>query len=110
MSQVMVKMELCSVGDLVEKHSLSAALSHQYCQDILSNHVKLINLEEIQTKIDIAQYDMHHVKLAAVPKNKSNTLPTTTTHATHTSAHLTHSYSSQPSRSRAVAKIAPKWA
>jgi hypothetical protein len=68
---VMAKLGLCTVGDLIERHSLSAALSHQYCEDILSNHMKLTNLEEIQTKIDIAQYDMHYVRLRATRKEGS---------------------------------------
>lgn len=68
---VLDKLELCTVGDLIEKHSLSAALSYQYCQDLLSNHIKLINLEEIQMKIDIAQYDLHYVKLTATKKPPS---------------------------------------
>lgn len=65
LEQVISALELCTVGDLLERHSLSAALSHQYCQDILTNHAKLMNLEELQTKLDIAQYDLHYVSLRA---------------------------------------------
>lgn len=68
LERVMVQLDLCSVGDLVEKHALSTALSRQYCQEILTNYVKLINLEEMQTKVDIAQYDLHYLKLVAVVK------------------------------------------
>jgi hypothetical protein len=63
LEQVITALELCTVGDLLERHSLSAALSRQYSRDILTNHIKLINLEEIQTKIDIAQYDLHYASL-----------------------------------------------
>lgn len=68
LDHVMTQLGLCTVGDLVDRHSLSAALSYQYCEDILSNHMKLTNLEEIQTKIDIAQYDLHYVTLRAEKK------------------------------------------
>jgi hypothetical protein len=63
LEQVITALELWTVGDLLERHSLSAALSRQYSRDILTNHIKLINLEEIQTKIDIAQYDLHYASL-----------------------------------------------
>ena len=76
LEQVMHKLELCTIGDLVDKHSLSSALSYQYCQDILSNHVKLVNLEEIQTKIDIAQFDLHYVRLTASIKPAAPNVPT----------------------------------
>ena len=69
LENVVKQMNLCLVSDLVESHTLSAALSYQYSADILSNHVKLISLEEIQTKIDIAQYDMHYISLQTTRKD-----------------------------------------
>ncbi len=75
LEHVMQKLELCTIGDLIDKHSLSSALSYQYCQDILSNHVKLVNLEEIQTKIDIAQFDLHYVRLTAKIKPSAPNVP-----------------------------------
>lgn len=65
LEHVITALQLCTVSDLIDRQSFSAKLSHQYCQDILNNHAKLIQLEEIQTKVDVAQYDLHYVSLKA---------------------------------------------
>ena len=62
LDQVMLIMELNNLCDVLEHHSATMA-SFAQCRQLLENYTKLVLLEEIQMKMDIAQYDLHFVKL-----------------------------------------------